>query len=1552
MTVSRDMPGTLSPAKRALLERWRQGATAKARAEIPAEIRLDREEVVPLSFAQQRLWFLEQLDPESRKAYLISCAVRLRGPLNRDALRYSVQRLVTRQSILRTRFETQDGQPVQRILLEAALPFSLVDLEAVAPQRRDLLVEQIVQAATQTPFELEKELLWRLLLLRKSQEEHILILTLHHIIADGWSIDVLLRELVAGYEARLHRQADTQPPLPVQYGDYARWQRQWLQGEQREKQLTYWKRQLDGMEPVIALPTDRARPAVQTYKGAEYQFKLPAALVQKLRALGLEEGCTLFTTLLAAFNCLLSRYTGRTDMVVGTVTANRNRVELENLIGFFVNQLVLRTDLSGTPSFREVLRREKATVLEAYNHQDIPFEQLVEALQPQRDLSYNPLFQVLFLLENRQQELRSLPGLTMETLDLTSSSAQFDITLTILDQGEGATGVIEYSTDLFDQATIERLAAHYVVLLHGIATNPDRSVATLPLLTEAEWRARESWNMKRRTFPLQQTFPELFEQQVQRSPKATAVVCGTQRLTYQQLSEQAKQVASLLLDAGVGPDARVAILTERNLNFPVAMLGTFYAGGAYVPLDPRHPASRIQQVLTQCNASAVLVSEELQELLMQALVHIPPQERPPIFLLKDALACGQVHIPREVGPFPRSLAYVIYTSGSTGIPKGVMVEQRNMLNHLYAKIDALQLSASDSITQTASTSFDMSVWQFLALLLVGGTVHILPDAVCHDPRRFLEVVEREQITLLEVVPALFRLLQEEVERQGKNRPTLQALRWLLLGGEALSPDVCARWLTYYSHVPILNAYGPTECADSVTHYAVEQPPQEEDGYIPIGYPLSNIDVHILDEHLMPVPVNVPGQLCIGGACVGRGYLDNPARTAEYFIPHPWSKEPGSRLYRTGDLARYRPDGVIEFLGRIDQQVKIRGFRIELGEIEAILHQHPAVREGVVLAREDHPGTKRLVAYLSCHAGKKPMTDDIRLFAAQRLPEYMVPSAVIFLDEFPLNRSGKIDRQALPAPEWTDQQQPFVAPRTPIEETLANIWATVLGLERVGIHDNFFALGGDSIRSIQIISRAREAGIELTPLQFFQAQTIAGLAEIAGLHKTAIAGQTNRLAFTPAQRQLLAQHATSQMQAVLIEDEQPFDYEAVTQALQAITLQHDALRLRHQHTPTGWEQILVSPEEGNLFRFRVETVTGNRSAQLARLLTEAQAELHRADVPPLSVIGLEGSIKGQLLLTLPRLICDTVSLRILIEDLRTAYQSALKQQETRFPAVGTSFRRWCEAVHAYADSLISETERRFWEELPWHSARSLPRAEQTDGVQSLSVSLTASETQELLQAATTVYHAQPDELCLTALGRSLQSLIGSGTVPIEVIGQGREQCFEQMDRTRTLGYFETRFPVPLPTLPGRTLNENIKSVKELFRSTSQHAHAFGVLRELQHDPAIQALPEAEVTFTWRDLPITQTWKIELLEEQRPDSTALNIVAGLIDGCLTIRFDSTVHQHSMVESIGRLSTDTLREMIEHARQPEAEGFTPSDFPAAQLKQKELDRILQKVRKRGRY
>jgi len=1075
------MFGDLSPAARALIQRRRQTARpSTAQGPIPRDVSVAP---LPLSFEQQSLWFIDRLSP-GLAAYHIPLALRAIGSLNVAALRSALDALVIRHEGLRTTFDLADGKPIQVVGKPRPVQFREVDLANCPQDERESALKLILEEEVRRPFDLSRDLMLRGVLVRLGAQEHVLRLVTHHIVADGWSIGILLRELGELYRTSSANEAPSLAPLPIQFADFALWERQQLQGEALETQVAFWRRYLEEAPDSVALPTDRTRPPLPSYRGAMHTVFLPEGLTGELKALGRRENVTLFMTLLAAFKVLLARYSGQDDLVVGSPFTGRNHVDLQGLIGFFVNTLPLRTNLSGDPSFRELLGRIRESTLDAFAHKDLPLAKLVEELKPGRSSNRMPLFQVLFALEYLETPSLRLPGLVFEPMEFDFNWAKFDLSLTVSERSGGLRASFNYDTDLFDEGTIGRMAGHYQRLLEGIVADPGQGISQLPLLTEDErHQLLLQWNDTARGYPPDRCVHQLFEEQVGRTPDAVAVVFENQQLTYRELNARSNRLAHYLRDLGVGPEILVWICLERSLEMVVGLLGILKAGGAYVPLDPEYPAERLDFMLRD-SASPVLLT---QQRLLPSLPDCPAR-----VLCLDANASTFAELSDANPPplaTPHDLAYIIYTSGSTGVPKGVMTPHRGIVR-LVRNTGYCDFGPDQTFLLLAPISFDASTFEIWGPLLNGARLAIMPPGTpaLHE---LGSAIRRYGVTTLWLTANLFHLM---VDRRPED---LRSLRQLVAGGDVLSPTHVRTALAVLDDGVVINGYGPTESTTFACCYRMSKG-YKVDGSIPIGQPIAHTSAYVLDEGLQPVPPGVAGELFIGGAGLALGYLNQPELTRERFIPNPFSGEPSARLYRTGDRVRLRSDRNLEFLGRIDQQVKIRGYRIELGEIEAVLGQHPQVRDRVVVARRDSTGENRLVAYVVPRDSVALTYGQLRDYLKPKLPAYMIPSALVVLDALPLTANGKLDRRALPEPDGKGAvvSGGYTVPRTVVEERLAVMWAEALGLERVGIHDNFFELGGHSLLAIGLFTRIEAAFGRSVPLAIlFRAQTVSEMAAI-------------------------------------------------------------------------------------------------------------------------------------------------------------------------------------------------------------------------------------------------------------------------------------------------------------------------------------------------------------------------------------------------------------------------------------------------------------------------
>lgn len=1275
-------------------------------------------ERIPLSFAQQRLWFLDQLEP-GLTAYNIPFAQRLTGQLNVGMFIRCLQAVIQRHEVLRTTFSVMDGQPVQSIAPDLLLNVPVVDVQHIPQEIHEELARQMSTWLVQRSFDLTQGALIRAMLVRLDPHEHVMLLSVHHIVFDGWSVSIFARELVALYDAYSIGTPAALPALPIQYADFAIWQRQWLQGEVLETQLAYWRHQLEGTLPVVQLPTDYPRPPIQTHRGGHILTQYPITLSKQLQALGQQEGATLFMTLLAAFHTLLYRYTGQEDLIVGSPIANRDFVELEPLIGFFVNTLLLRTRLSNRTTFRAVLQQVRNVTLEAYAHQNIPFEQLVDELQPERNLSYSPLFQVMFILQNTPLPAFDRLDLHMKPLHHDSGNAKFDITLSLVETATSLNVSLEYNLDLFDRVTIERFVRHYHTLLQGILDDPARPVAHLPLLSDSEYHQLTiDWNTTKTPYPQDICIHQLLETQVDQTPDAIAVVWEMSQLTYDALQQRAACLAAYLCVHGVGPETLVGLCVERSLDLMVGVWGILKTGGAFVPLDPAYPEARLAFMLGDTQAACVVTQERIVPHLPASPAHVIclDTDWPIIAQSLGGGICDTVQ--------PANTAYIIYTSGSTGRPKGVQIQHTSLVNYIVASRRDFGLQSTDRLLQFASISFDTAVEEILLCLASGATLVLRTDTMLGSVSGFLQACSLLEITVLDLPTAYWHQIAAESAAQRLPLPT--NLRVVVIGGEQALPDRVAQWNHYTDpDIRLFNTYGPTETTIATTCWdlsAGASNPATPDHEALIGRPIANTQMYVLDTQFQPVPVGVSGELCVGGDGLSRGYLHRPAVTAERFVPNPFGAKPASRLYRTGDLARYRPCGALEFLGRLDHQVKLRGFRIEVGEIETTLTQHRAVHDAVVQLTTYGPDDHRLVAYVVPTADQSvtsPQAEHALMTQLHeqlhtRLPHYMIPGMFVILDQLPLTSNGKIDRRALPDPMLStpDTTDYFVAPRNPTEELLAHLWMQILKREQVGIHDNFFTLGGHSLLATQLAARIRDTfKVELPLRTIFESPTVAALARrfllLSNDHGSHIllepASRERELPLSFAQQRLwfldqLSPGLSNYNIPLAIRLTGQLDLDALQQSFDHLIVRHEVLRTTFQPVQGRPTQViateLVAPIAiVNLQHTSLETQS-TEANRLMQTVAQQPFDLARGPLIRMSLIYLDEH-KQVLVLVLHHIIADAWSLDICVRELAMLYEAFTSGTPAVLPDLPIQYADFAVWQRTWLQGAVLEQQLGYW-----------------------------------------------------------------------------------------------------------------------------------------------------------------------------------------------------------------------------------------------------------------
>ncbi|HCS8187319.1 non-ribosomal peptide synthase/polyketide synthase [Pseudomonas aeruginosa] len=1491
-----------------------------------------------LSYAQQRMWFLWHLEPQSG-AYNLPSAVRLNGPLDRQALERAFASLVQRHEALRTVFPRGADDSLAQAPLQRPLEVAFEDCSGLPEAEQEARLREEAQRESLQPFDLCEGPLLRVRLIRLGEERHVLLLTLHHIVSDGWSMNVLIEEFSRFYSAYATGAEPGLPALPIQYADYALWQRSWLEAGEQERQLEYWRGKLGERHPVLELPTDHPRPAVPSYRGSRYEFSIEPALAEALRGTARRQGLTLFMLLLGGFNILLQRYSGQTDLRVGVPIANRNRAEVEGLIGLFVNTQVLRSVFDGRTSVATLLAGLKDTVLGAQAHQDLPFERLVEAFKVERSLSHSPLFQVMY---NHQplvadiEALDSVAGLSFGQLDWKSRTTQFDLSLDTYEKGGRLYAALTYATDLFEARTVERMARHWQNLLRGMLENPQASVDSLPMLdAEERYQLLEGWNATAAEYPLQRGVHRLFEEQVERTPTAPALAFGEERLDYAELNRRANRLAHALIERGIGADRLVGVAMERSIEMVVALMAILKAGGAYVPVDPEYPEERQAYMLEDSGVQLLLSQSHLKLPLAQGVQRIDLDRGAPWF--EDySEANPDIHLDGE------NLAYVIYTSGSTGKPKGAGNRHSALSNRLCWMQQAYGLGVGDTVLQKTPFSFDVSVWEFFWPLMSGARLVVAAPGDHRDPAKLVKLINREGVDTLHFVPSMLQaFLQDE------DVASCTSLKRIVCSGEALPADAQQQVFAKLPQAGLYNLYGPTEAAIDVTHWTCVE---EGKDAVPIGRPIANLACYILDGNLEPVPVGVLGELYLAGRGLARGYHQRPGLTAERFVASPFVA--GERMYRTGDLARYRADGVIEYAGRIDHQVKLRGLRIELGEIEARLLEHPWVREAAVLAVDG----RQLVGYVVLESEGGDWREALAAHLATSLPEYMVPAQWLALERMPLSPNGKLDRKALPAPEVSVAQAGYSAPRNAVERTLAEIWQDLLGVERVGLDDNFFSLGGDSIVSIQVVSRARQAGLQLSPRDLFQHQNIRSLA-LAAKAGAATAEQgpaSGEVALAPVQRWFFERAIPNRQhwnQSLLLQARQPLDGDRLGRALERLQAQHDALRLRFREERGAWHQAYAEQAGEPLWRRQA----GSEEALLA-LCEEAQRSLDLEQGPLLRALLVDMADGSQrLLLVIHHLAVDGVSWRILLEDLQRLYADLDADLGPR----SSSYQAWSRHLHEQAGARLDELD--YWQAQLHDAPHALP-CENPHGAlenrheRKFVLTLDAERTRQLLQEAPAAYRTQVNDLLLTALARATCRWSGDASVLVQLEGHGREDLGEAIDLSRTVGWFTSLFPLRLT--PAADLGESLKAIKEQLRGVPDKGVGYGLLRYLAGEEAatrLAALPQPRITFNYLGrfdrqfdgaaLLVPATESAGAAQDPcAPLANWLSIEGQVYGGELSLHWSFSREMFAEA-TVQRLVDDYARELhalIEHCCQEGNVGATPSDFPLATLRQEQLDRL----------
>ncbi|MBB6274916.1 amino acid adenylation domain-containing protein/non-ribosomal peptide synthase protein (TIGR01720 family), partial [Pedobacter cryoconitis] len=1491
---------------------------------------------IPLSSGQERLWFLDQL--EGSTAYHLQTVLRLKGKLDQQALEFALNGIVNRHEVLRTVILAEDGKPYQHILPENGWNLSVVD-DLIYKNNPEALRAGIKEL-TDAPFNLAADHMLRAYLLVLGEEEYVLLVTMHHIASDGWSMGVIVNELIEFYNAGTEKRQAELPVLEIQYADYAVWQREKVSPQIEKFHLDYWKKKLNGVATLF-LPADYPRPAVQSSKGAVSEFSFGLALAEKLQALSRSHDTTLFMTLLTAFKVLLYRYTGQDDICVGTPTAGRTQQELEGLVGFFVNTLALRSDLSENPSFEALLQQVKDTTLSAYQHQDLPLEKIVEAVVKERDLSRNPLFQVCFTLVSasgdgdlKLQEVE----LSAEPMELTK--IQFDFTLTLRETAEGLSGAVEYSTDLYREETISRMVGHLELLLNAIAENPVTRICDLEMLSATEEQLLLSFNETAVDHGLEPgaTLLDAFAIQVEHAPDAIAIVFEEQSLSYKELDEQANQLAHYLTIKGVTTETLVPICLGRSLEMIIGIFGVLKAGAAYVPIDPDYPASRISYILEDTAASVIITDGNSKPKLPALAGHIEVIALDEEWHEIGAHAKGPV----STSLTDENLAYVIYTSGSTGKPKGVLIEHNGVVNLAVSQRNALRLTHGTRFLQFASFGFDASCYEVFNTLLSGGVLVLPKKEDLLSAESFGVMVKRHQVGVVTLPPSYQHLVKD----------VLGPVTTVVSAGEPLNRED-ARYIKAKG-VRVINAYGPTE--NTVCTSLTDEPILENNTVV-IGKPIENVQVYIQSEQGRLCPVGVAGELCVGGPGVARGYLNRPELTAEKFIEDTYLPKPGARLYRTGDLARWLPDGHIEYLGRIDDQVKIRGFRIEPGEIEAELQLCDLVNAAVIAVKSDQNGTQRLIGYVIPEGAFD--REGIVAYLKDKLPDYMIPSILLPIESIPLTPNGKIDRKALPEPgDVIVSASDYVAPRNPMEQTLTAIWQDLLGVPKVGIHDNFFELGGDSIVTIQVVSRSKRAGYDLHPKDLFIYQTVEKLSALLLARKsnevTAEQGQlVGTAGLLPIQQwffEATGPNPSHFNQQVLLSIEKDIEPAILVAAVEQLVTYHDALRFAYKATGHGWEQhygqsagALKIVDLQKLSAHQLQNEIEAVCDQTQRSLDIEQGILFSAVL----ILTPETDVHYRLLLVGHHLVVDGVSWRILLEDIGLLIAHPEQQATIVLGHKSSSYRQWHSALVSYSQRRRLMGQQSYWERIT-AAFHPLKTEKEEKGIVTIADTvdytskLDSGVTRSLLQDANRAYHTEINDLLLSALALTLAEWNGNSQVSIGLEGHGREDILKDIDTSRTVGWFTSLFPVLLEVKEDQDSASLLKTIKEQLRQVPDKGIGYGVLKYINKIDTLQGSEPWDITFNYLgqldnlvnaedalDGAIENTGAA--IDEAYPLRTNLAVNSVIQGGVLLVTWTYST-KHFTAETIARLSAaymSHLESLVEHCINQVHVSYTPADY-----------------------
>jgi amino acid adenylation domain-containing protein/non-ribosomal peptide synthase protein (TIGR01720 family) len=1530
----------------------------------------------PLSYGQKALYFLYLNDPES-PAYNVAFTARILSKVNVNAFRKALQRLINRHPSLRTNYFVKDGSPVQKIHGYKDVCFEETDVSGLGENE----IKEKVKNTSCIPFDLESGDLLKTHLFKFSDEDHVLLISIHHIANDGFSMSVLLKELKYFYEIETGYMHEPLPALTHKYTDYINELDEFIKSDKGNNEWNYWKDELSGELPVLNLPTDKIRPASQTFNGSTEYFNLDPDLVVKLKSLAQKESTTLFVTLLSAYGLFLHRYTGQNDIIVGTPTSGRYNTKFENIIGYFINPVAIRSNFEDEPVFKDYLSKVKRKVLNAITNEDLPFSVIVDRLNLKRDPSRSAVFQTFFGLqrltgEDNLQEI-IVPGnknakakwgeLELRPFEISQQEGQFDLTLEFAEGKEIFSGAFKYNTDLFERETVRQMSVCFVNLLNSIVKGKDKKISGLELLSSADKDLiLNKWNDTDFHFNEMGFLHQLFEKQAEKTPENTALVFEGQSIKYSELNQRSNQLANYLIKLGAGPGTLTGLCIERSPEMVIGLLGILKSGSAYIPIDTDYPQSRIDLMINDSNAKILITQNNSADKL--------PKDRTNIVIFEEAINRIQAEDDKnpEINIDLEDPAYVIYTSGSTGAPKGVVISHRSISNHMLWMKEIFKPDESDSVLQKTPFSFDASVWEFYLSLISGGKLIIAKPEGHLDMPYMTDTIIKNNITILQLVPSLLRMLLEE-----KNITNCKSLKNIFCGGEALTFDLQEKLFSKLD-VNFYNLYGPTEATIDSTYFKCDR--NYTGRTLPVGKPVYNTKAYILDKYLNPVPAGVPGELYLGGVNIAKGYLNNPDLTNEKFTEDIFTKNKNRKLYKTGDLARYLKDGNIEFLGRADHQVKFRGFRIELGEIETRLSEHEAIKNSVVIVREDKPGSQRLTAYIVFNDDNKSDVNTLKKYLGNLLPAYMVPSDFIVIKEIPLTPNLKIDRDALPEPDKIKFNPDNIAlPELPVEKMLLKIWKDVLGEENIGIKDNFFNLGGDSIISIQIISKAGQEGIKITPRQMFKYQTISELAGIVEYKDNEISSDENtsgEINMTPAQHWFFSKDLSIPdfyNHSMFLKVPKGLNEDHLSVIFSEIVKHHDGLRSKFILDDSERKQIISETDNMVQNIFSVKGIKKSDIGHIGNDISELQRsiDIKNGILIKARLYKQEDHDEDRLLIIIHHLVTDGISWRILLGDIFNGYSQLSKGEELSFRPKTTSLKTWGELLRQYSDSEKLSIEKDYWLKLTEDKFSDIPadfsQSRELNTVESsetVSIEIDNEQTELLLKEVPKAYNTHIDEILLTALIIAFNKWSKGNKLLIDLEGHGREQLSEDTDLSGTTGWFTAIYPVMLNTFTTNSTNEEIsetiKTIKENIRQIPDKGFGFGILKYLSSDKSIKeklcSMPEREIIFNYlgqfnESIAQGSDWKTGkqslLLSQTQSDKRdhLIEINCLINDNKLKMDFvySTNFHKKQTMKLFSELYKESLNSIIDHCTSEEAGGVTPSDFSSSGLNQQELDNLL---------